>query len=174
MSNPKDFRRWPRLVQILHSILSLPFLVFIGLSPAFILKLESGQEFRIAAIQGPIGQVLLGTALLVIVAQILSYRRAHTLSVIGYAGSGSLLIFVGLAVPAGEKVLNSEIENVARIIDWMAKEINSELDVADLHIQTGPAWNLMVLAGVSLVALSATLLAESKRLANKKLNEPFD
>jgi hypothetical protein len=167
ISNPKDLGRWLRIAQIIHTTLLLPFLVFIGLSPAFKLKLESGQEFRIAAIQGPIGQVLLGTAIVVIVAQILSSRRALTLGVIGYAGSGSLLIFVGLAVPAGEKVLNSEIENVARIIAWMGKEINSELNVADLHIQTGLAWNLMVIAGVSLLAVSATLLAESKRLANK-------
>jgi|LakMenEpi03Aug12_release.lakeMendotaPanAssembly.Ray.scaffolds.fasta_scaffold699417_2 hypothetical protein len=163
-----------RRVQIVHTILFLVFLTYVGLSPAFNLKLDSGQSFRILATQGPTGQFLFWSAVLVVGAQILSFKRVYSLSVVTYAWVGSSFIFVGIAVPAGESVLNSEIDNFSRIIDWMAKELKFDFDVAEVNIQTGVAWHLLILAGLSLACLAFALLTESNRMRSLyPLQEPL-
>jgi hypothetical protein len=163
-----------RRVQIVHTILFLVFLTYVGLSPAFNLKLDSGQSFRILATQGPTGQFLFWSAVLVVGAQILSFKRVYSLSVVTYAWVGSSFIFLGIAVPAGESVLNSEIGNFSRIIDWMAKELKFDFDVAEVNIQTGVAWHLLVLAGLSLACLAFALLTESNRMRSLyPLQEPL-
>jgi hypothetical protein len=150
------------------------FLTYVGFSPAFNLKLDSGQSFRIIATQGPTGHFLFWSALMVVAAQILSFKRVYSLSVITYAWVGSSFIFVGVAVPAGESVLNSEIGNFSRIIDWMARELKFDFNVAELNIQIGMAWHLLVLAGVSLVCIAFALLFESKRMRSLYfLEEPL-
>jgi hypothetical protein len=56
----------------------------------------------------------------------------------------------------------------------MAKELKFDFDVAELNIQTGVAWHLLVLSGVSLVCLAFALLAESKRMRTLyPLEEPL-
>jgi hypothetical protein len=163
-----------RRVQIVHTILFLVFLTYVGLSPAFNLKLDSGQSFRILATQGPTGQFLFWSAVLVVGAQILSFKRVYSLSVVTYAWVGSSFIFVGIAVPAGESVVNSEIGNFSRIIDWMAKELKFDFNVAEVYVQTGIAWYLLTLAGASLACLAFALLAESNRMRKLyPLEEPL-
>jgi len=163
-----------RRIQIAHTIFLIVFLTFVGFSPAFHLKLDSGQSFRILATQGPTGHFLFWSVVLAVAAQILSFKRVYSLTVITYAGVGSTLIFVGIAVPAGESVLNSEANNLSRIIDWMAKELKFDFDVAEVNIQPGIAWHLLVLSGVSLVCLAFALLTESKRMRTlNPLEEPL-
>lgn len=153
-----------RRIQIGHSIVFLLFLSIIGLSPAFNLRLESGQAFRILATQGPTGHFLFWSAVIVLAAQVLSFRRVYSLSVAAYAWVGSSFIFVGIAIPAGESVFNSEIDNFSSVISWMAQELNLEFDVTEVNIQTGIAWNLIAIAGSTLVCLAFALLAEPKRM----------
>jgi len=163
-----------RRIQIAHTISLIVFLIYVGFSPAFHLKLDSGQSFRILATQGPTGQFLFWSAVLVVGAQILSLNRVYGLSVITYAWVGSSFMFVGIAVPAGESVLNSEIDNFSRIIDWMAKELKFDFNVAEVYVQTGIAWYLLTLAGASLASLAFALLAESNRMRKLyPLEEPL-
>lgn len=164
---PKTLGNVSRRIQIIHTILLLIFLVYIGLSPAFHLKLESGQSFRISALQGPVGSFLFWSALLLIAAQITSFRRLNSITVIAYSWIGTSFIFAGFAVPAGESLLNSEVDNLSRVIDWMAKEVNRDFGIADVYIEIGVAWNLMVVAGSSLIILSLALLMSSSRLRNR-------
>ena len=173
-ARPKTLGTALRRIQIAHTIILIVFLTYVGFSPAFHLKLDSGQSFRILATQGPTGQFLFWSVVLVVAAQVLSFKRVYSLTVITYAWVGSSFIFVGIAVPAGESVLNSEVDNFSRIIDWMAKELKFDFDVAELNIQTGIAWHLLVLGGVSLVCLAFALLTESKRMRTLyPLEEPL-
>jgi hypothetical protein len=163
-----------RRVQLGHTILFLVFLTYIGLSPAFHLQVDSGPSFRILASHGPTGQFLFWSAVLVVIAQILSFSRVVSLSVITYAWVGSSFIFVGIAVPAGESLLNSEIDSLSSIIEWMVKGLNLGFEVTEVAIQTGIAWHLLVLVGVSLVCLAFALVTEPHRMKSLyPLEEPL-
>ena len=163
-----------RIIQVGHTIAFLLFLSIIALSPAFNLKLDSGQAFRILASQGPTGHFLFWSAVMVLAAQVLSFKRVYSLTVATYAWVGSSFIFVGIAIPAGESVFNSEIDNFSNVVDWMVKELKLEFDVAEVSIETGIAWNLIALAGSLLVCLAFALLVESKRMRNlRALEEPL-
>jgi hypothetical protein len=118
---------------------------------------------------------LFWSAAIVVAAQVLSLRRGYSFSIIAYAWVGSSFIFVGVAVPAGQSVLNSEIDNVSRIIDWMSKELKFDFDVTQVNIETGIAWHLLALAGVSLVCVAFALLSGSaRRRATYGLEESLD
>jgi len=174
-SRKKSLGAGLRRVQIGHTIVFLMFLTYLGLSPAFNIKLDSGQSFRILATQGPTGHFLFWSAAIVVAAQVLSLRRIYSFSIIAYAWVGASFIFVGVAVPAGQSVLNSEIDNVSRIIDWMSKELKFDFDVTQVNIETGIAWHLLVLAGVSLVCVAFALLAgPSRRRATYGLKESLN
>jgi hypothetical protein len=56
----------------------------------------------------------------------------------------------------------------------MAKELKFDFDVAEVNIQTGVAWHLLILAGLSLACLAFALLTESNRMRSLyPLQEPL-
>jgi hypothetical protein len=163
-----------RLGQLWHTAVILVFFVYIALNPAFLVKVDSGQSFRILAAQGLIGAFLLWSAVLVIAAQVIGFRRFSILSTVAYALTGASLLFLGVSVPAGESVLNSQIDGVSLAIDWIITESKSDFEVAKVNIQIGSAWKLMLIAGMTLTCLSFALLLGAHRGRGKSyLDKPL-
>lgn len=163
ISLSKSLRRF----QLGHTLALLVFLTYIAVNPAFLVKVDSGQSFRILAAQGLIGAFLLWSAVLVITAQVIGFRRFSVLSTVGYALVGASFMFLGVSVPAGETVLNSQIDVVSLVIDWIVRESKSDFEVAKVNIEIGSAWQLLFFAGMTLTCLSFTLLISARKGRDK-------
>lgn len=161
-------------LQLGHTVAIAVFLTYVALNPAFLVKVDSGQSFRILAAQGLIGAFMLWSVVLVIAAQLVGFKRFSILSTAAYALVGASFMFLGFSVPAGESVLNSQIDGVSLVIDWIVREFNSDFDLAGVTIQIGSAWQLLFLAGLTLTCLAFALLLGAQRVrAKSSLDEPL-
>jgi len=150
-------------VQISHSILLAPFMIFAALSDSYLIRLESGESMDISAHHGPLGQLLLWSVVCIYAAQILSFWRLSTFTVWVYAWFGTWLLLVSVLIATSGEFLSEQVRNLSSLGQWLLNLLGIGFSIERATIEIGNAWILIFGAAISMIGISIWMFTEKYR-----------
>lgn len=147
-------------VQISHSILLAPFMIFAALSDSYLIRLQTGESMDIAAHHGLLGQVLLWSVILIYAAQILNFWRLSTVSVSIYAWFGTWLLLISIIMATSGEFLNQQVQNLSSLGQWLINFLGIDFSIERATIEVGNAWIFIFAAALSMIGLAIWMFVE--------------
>lgn len=169
VDKPGPVLRW---VQIAHTVVIIPFTLFVSFMDIFQVKLESGEIVGISARLGLVGDYLNVMLVFLLIAQILSIWRISTISVIIYGWFGTWLALASIAALSATQMFEEELHNLTSGAQKVLNLLGIKYQISNISISVGEAWIYLLLCSITLIGMGVWIYVEKWLRLNELRRTP--